>query len=129
MVEHKMIKPRGIRPKFMREGNQDFIEISIIGDPNIYRGKVTDEHRQKFPAEWEAYKSGRPLAVKGQALTELPDINEALAKAFGERGIRTLEELAHLSDAAIQRTGIIGAINFRKAAREKLGLSSERLVG
>lgn len=107
-----------LRAEFYRDGKSDYISIGIIGDPNVYKGKVTPEDIRKFPREWEAYQKGRPAdeEISGTPITEVPGITKQIAAQYKVNGIRTAEELAALNDMACSRVGL-GALSHRKAAQ------------
>jgi hypothetical protein len=107
-----------LRAEFYREGKSDYISISIVGDPNVYRGKVTPGDIVRFPREWEAYQKGRPAdeEINGTPITDVPGITKQLAAQYKTHGVRTAEELAALNDMACSRIGL-GAITHRKAAQ------------
>jgi hypothetical protein len=123
MIDVDIPEVRALRaqPRFYRnENGVDFVEISYIGvkDTNIH--KVKPKHMAMFRDEWSAYCDGRPMAKRaGTPLTDMPEINAALAKELTERNVHNLEELAVLSDAQCQGLGH-GMITNRKKANQLL---------
>lgn len=107
-----------LRVKFNRMGKSDYIEISIIGDPNVFKGKVTPGDVMRFPKEWEAYQKGRAdeEEIAGTPITDVPGISNELAAKYKLSGVRTAEELANLNDMACSRIGL-GTLTLRKAAK------------
>lgn len=109
-----------LRPRFYREGEKDFIEITAVGGRDTVIHKVGPADIKRFAAAWEAYTEGKEMPLrKGTALTELPQINAELAKTMIDRGVHNLEEVAFLSDAQCQGLGH-GTMNLRKQATELL---------
>jgi len=116
-TETKSNSRSNLRPVFSRENGQDYIEISIVGDPNVFRGKVTPKDVARFPREWDAYQKGRPADedVPGTPLTEIPGLTPNIAAQLKLKGVRTVEELAGLNDMACSQVGM-GALTLRKSA-------------
>jgi hypothetical protein len=113
------------QPRFYKDGNVDYVEISYVGvkDTNIH--KVKPEHMAKFRAEWDAYCDGRPMAVrKGTPLTTLSEISEQRAQELISRNLHTLEEMTYLSDAQCQGLGH-GMIALRKRAQNVIAQMRE----
>jgi hypothetical protein len=106
-----------LRCKFFRDGDRDYAEVVIIGDPNTLIQKVDEWHVKTFPREWEAYqRDAGEVEVKGTPLTEVPGIDRNAALALKLKGVRVAEELAALDDGAAQGLGM-GMMTFIKAAR------------
>ncbi len=105
------------QPRFYKDGNKDYVEISFIGTKDTIVKKVTPELMQKFRAEWDAYCDGRPMEKRpGTPLTELPEINEQVAQGLIARNLHNLEELSVLNDHQCQGLGH-GMITLRKKAQ------------
>lgn len=116
--------PGKVRPTFVREGDRDYVELKIIGDPNTVIEKVTPAHVQRWPREWEAYQQGKTeVEIKGTPLTDVPGIDRGQAMAYKLNNVRTAEELADLDDAACRGLGM-GAMTHRKAAQMLLKLNA-----
>lgn len=86
-------------PKYV---DMDFISIRLPGD----RGKeisvwsqVTDFYINRFPHEHQAFKTGKSQAVTGTPLSLWPQMNPSSIKELEHIGVRTLEQLASLSDS------------------------------
>jgi hypothetical protein len=106
-----------LRVKFFKDGDRDYAETTIIGDPNTLIQKVDEWHVKTFPREWEAYqRDGGEIQVQGTPLTEVPGIDRHVALALKLKGVRVAEELAALDDGAAQGLGM-GMQTFIKAAR------------
>lgn len=117
-----------LRARFYRDGNSDWVEITIIGDPNVAIRKVSQQDIADFPLEWQAYldQSSEP-EPDGLPLTDVPGLTPEVAKRYRQNRIRTVEELAALSDMACARLGM-GVLTMRKAAQNHLAaLRLERL--
>jgi len=67
--------------------------------------KVTDEHRERWPREYEAFKQGLEPDLNGTPLEEWAILNKAQVLELKAMNIRTIEDVAGLPDTAIQRIG------------------------
>jgi hypothetical protein len=104
--------------KFFRRGDQDFVEISVVGAKDTFVERAKPSHMAAFRNEWDAYCDGRPMQRRdGIALTDLPGLDEARAESYIARNVHTLEELAALSDAQCQGIGH-GTLTDRQGARK-----------
>ena len=108
-----------LRAKFFKDddNSQDYVEITIIGDPNTLIRKVKPEDVSRFPREWESYRAGTPEPiVGGTPLTEIPGVDKGLSLALKLKGVRNAEELCALDEAALKGLGM-NMITFQKAAK------------
>jgi hypothetical protein len=69
---------------------------------------VTEEHRERWPEQYRAFSSGRDPVLSGTPLEEWPVLNKAQVAELLHLQIRTVEELAGLSDIAVQHVGMGG---------------------
>jgi hypothetical protein len=112
--------PGTIRPRFYldpvqddlataREGRPMFrqmerVEMFIPGNPWTQPvHNVTDEHRARWPREYEQFRQGIDQTADGTPLEEWPVLNRAQVLELKGLQIQTIEEVATLSDAACQR--------------------------
>jgi predicted flap endonuclease-1-like 5' DNA nuclease len=79
---------------------------------------VTDVDRARFSADWKAYKNAAKVEIKGTPLTAIRGVGPALEKKLVGNGVRTVEELADMSDASLPRTIGMGAFSIRKKAQD-----------
>jgi hypothetical protein len=78
--------------------------------------EVTEEHRERWPDQYKAFKSGQDVVLTGTPLEEWPILNKAMIAELKHLQIRTVEELAGLSDVAVQHIGMGGQV-LRERAR------------
>jgi len=79
----------------------------------------------RFPQEWldriqrgyEAWRKGEELEVEGSPLRNWPVIGQSQRMNCEAAHIRTIEELAEASDAALELIGM-GAVALRQRARD-----------
>lgn len=115
--------PSKVRAKFFKgETGLDYVEISIVGDPNTVLRKVTPADTVTFAKEWDSYKSqSGELPISGTPLTEIPGIDNGVALGLRLKGVRTAEELAGLDETAAKALGM-GIWTFCQTARNLLKL-------
>lgn len=117
-----------VRGRFFQHNGKDFVELKIVGDPNTIVVRVTPEHTHQFPIEWAAYQDGKSVPEPdGTPLTEIPGVSNDMAMAFKLKGVRTVEEFAELSDAAVKALGL-GALTLRKSAINLLDAQKARAM-
>lgn len=83
-----------------------FVRIQIQGERDFISLAATSEHTERFPVEWQRYKSRPPV---GTSLLALPTMDHATARTIAELGLPTVEDVAHaeIVDAISPRaTGI-----------------------
>lgn len=86
---------------------------------------VTDEFRERWPKEYEAFKNGIEPDLNGTPLEEWAILNKAQVLELKSMHIRTIEDVATLPDTAVQRVGRGGyalrdrAIAFLDQAKEQ----------
>lgn len=101
-----------------------YLEIRVPGDKSLLVDRpVRDEDQHRFPREWYAFKAGDTEQVVGIPLSLWPSISAPRAEDLKAQKIRTIEELAAVSDANIQALGLDGrklrddAIAFLEATK------------
>ena len=70
--------------------------------------KVTDEHRQRWPAQYAAFKKLRTVAHEGTALEDWPRMTPSRIRELKAVNLFTVENVAGMNDAIIQRLGMGG---------------------
>ncbi len=124
--------PNGIRPRFYMEPVQDPLATAREGRPifhdeervelfmpgnqyNVPVLKVDDEHRNRWPREYEAFRKGVEIAPEGTPLEEWPILQRAMVMELKALGLRVVEDIATLSDQGTQRA--MGLMGLRAKAR------------
>ena len=102
-----------------------FVRIVTPGDAtNIVDQPVWDEprnpnsHTGRFPAEWAAFKANAKAPESGTPLDMMPGITKAQVAELKHFEVRTIEDLANLSDAHAGR--FMGINGMRTQARDYL---------
>lgn len=79
--------------------DREHIEIKIKGqDKGIYCDLVRDAHRKRFPIAYAAFKAGKEAPVVGTPVEQMSGIGPAMAHNLRGLNIRTIEDLASISD-------------------------------
>lgn len=81
-----------------------------------YPGRPSDPER--FPREWAAFQAGQNIEV-GLSIYNWEGVTPADARRFDLQGIKTVQQLAHVSDMNLSGLGV-GAMALREKAREFL---------
>jgi len=105
-----------------REGRPIFREeerVKVIMPGNALHipvFKVGPEHIERWPEQYKAFKAGLEPAVDGTPLEEWPILRKPQVAELKHIGIRTVEEMAEVSDAVVQRMGM-GGRHLKEAAK------------
>ncbi len=144
------------RPKLTKDGapiyaNVDYVTVRQPGDvnsvifeaehwikkiiPSDLDGKrMHPAHAEYYKKAYARYKEGQEIPVEGTAIKLWPVATAAQVALLNSLNIRTVEELANLSDEGLKRIGM-GAIELKMkakawlaAAKDKSGLTEEMLA-
>lgn len=125
------------RPIFREE---ERVEIIMPGNPHTRPvARVSNEHRERWPKEYEAFKAGMEMSPEGTPLEEWPILKRSQVMELKALGFKTVEHVSNMDDLAIQRIGMGGrrlkelAEGFlddaaRIAMTTQLSAENERLV-
>jgi hypothetical protein len=103
----------------------EYIEIAVPGDKsNIVHKPVTDEHRRKYRAQYADWKSGQEDAVSGTPLSEWTALGRSQVEELLYFKIRTVEQLASVSDGNLQHLGH-GYLELRRKAADYLAAAKD----
>lgn len=105
-----------------KEGRPIFDDVEMVqciipGDnKSMPTYAVNDDHRARWPKQYEAFKKGIDMPRHGTPLKEWPVMTPSLVAMFGAANIVTIEELAAVGDNHLQNLGM-GSRSFRDKAR------------
>lgn len=112
-------KPESIKQGKIVGEYREMVEVVIAGDRSqSWYGKVTDEHRDRWRPLYDAWKRGEEAPLDGTPLEKFPLIHESFAHQLRALGIRTVEQMANLTDTQAQ--GFMGGTEWRRKAHEFL---------
>ena len=115
----------------------DLVEVRRVGDMNTVIYKVSEKLsflEEHFPLELAAYqKTGATeIRAKGTPLTDIKGLGKRRASTLEKQDVKTVDQLAELSDASINSLGA-GMVDLRKKARDHIaeaaGIEPVRTVG
>lgn len=96
---------------------QDFILIISPGNSKTeVRRKASDNDKMAYAQEWAAYLQGKEQQIAGTPIELLPGMPNGMADALKAQYIYTIEQMAGLSDIAMQKVGM-GGNEIRNKAR------------
>jgi hypothetical protein len=96
---------------------EERVEVFMPGNNlNIPVFRVTDEHRERWPKQYDAFKKGLEPPTDGTPIEEWPALNRAQILELRYLNFRTVEDIANATDHALQRMGM-GARNLRDRAK------------
>jgi hypothetical protein len=99
-----------------------YIEMMMPGDKNnIVVEPVWDQHKQRFPKQWEQFVKGEEQMADGTPLKAAPFLTPSHVAELNHMRIVTVEQLANLPDTAM---GFMGAQEFKQAAKRYLEATS-----
>jgi hypothetical protein len=118
----------GFRTKQTGRPQYDDVEMVRIITPgdnkNIPVERVNDEHKARWPKEYEAFKAGIEAPLEGTPLAEWPPISRSQVAEFAHFNIRSVEQLAALGDHHLQNLGM-GARELRAQAKTFLEVAEK----
>lgn len=108
----------------------DFVKITMPGNlTSIIDTPVREEHKSRFPRQWQAYKNrvddSAGVGV-GTPISEWPRITPSQAEELRALKFYTVDAIAHASDAQLQGIGMVAGqsvFTFREDARRFLSLA------
>lgn len=100
----------------------EFVEIFASGNStNIVRRPARHMDKERFRRQYEAFKAGHEDQVQGTLLHEVPWITRSQVEELAYLRIRTLEQLANVSDAACSKH--VGLYDLKSKAQKALALA------
>lgn len=117
-VQNKFKSDQAGRPIF---DDVEFVEILIPGDKNtIVDEPARQHHRDRWPQWYDAFKKGQEAPSEGTPLEEWGGVTRSLVEELRFFHIRTVEQVAALDDAKLQRAIPMGGHALREKARRYL---------
>lgn len=100
--------------------DMEFVTVSAPGQrETLIHTQATDYYQWRFPAEYKAFKDGQQAAVTGTPLSIWPYLKPSDVKALEHQGVRTVEQLASLSDS------VKGMQSLKARAKEFLAAAKD----
>lgn len=103
--------------------DKEYIEIMSAGNANSIVGRIaTERDKRRYSRVYAMFKAGDDDQLVGTRLTEIPWIKRSQIEELTYRKIRTVENLAEISD---QDCNMPGMYELRKKARAWIQSSNE----
>jgi len=98
--------------------DREYVEIIVPGDKHsIVDVAVKDEHRDRWPRQYEAFKKSQDAPEDGTPIEEWAPIGASQALELRSSHVRTVEHLAGLSDSQLAKVVPMGGIALRAKAQ------------
>lgn len=102
----------------------DYIIIVCPGAPKSeVRRKASEQDKQEYRAEWNAYLQGKEHQASGTPVELLPNMPHGMSDMLKSLYIFSIEQLAALSDINLQKLGM-GGNELREKAKQFLEKST-----
>lgn len=109
--------------------DREYIEIVIKGQPHgIPHHEVTDEHRRRFPIAYAAFKAGKEVPLVGTPIDMLPGMGPSQALNLKAMNLRTIEDVAAVSDENTMNRMGMGARDLVNRCKAWVGEKSNESV-
>lgn len=80
----------------------EYVEIFIKGQKNsTFSRAVTDEDKADYPIAWKAFKENNPDLTEGTPIKFLAGVGPGVVLELNGVGVRTIEDMAELTDAGL----------------------------
>lgn len=100
--------------------SEERVEVIFPGNPwNKPVFKVAQEHIDRWPEAYKAFQQGNEMALDGVPIEHWPVLKRAQVLELKSLGFRTVENVAAMSDHAVQRIGM-GGQRLRDLAKSYL---------
>lgn len=105
--------------------DKEYVEIIVPGERGtIVEERVKDTHRERWPRAYEAFKGGQELVLEGTPIDEWPAVGPSQALEMKLSNVKTVEQLAGLSDALLSKVVPMGGHALRDKAKRFLEVAS-----
>ena len=101
----------------------EYIDIKIPGNRDGAARPATFKDKQRFPKHYQAFQQRIDMPTEGTPLSEWPHITRSLADEMAFMNIKTVEQLANLTDNNAAR--FMGAQMYKQKAKEWLEQAKE----
>jgi hypothetical protein len=100
--------------------NVEWVDIIVPGDmKSRFSSKVTEEHRNRWPLHYQAFKNKQEAPVSGTPIEQWPVLTPAQVDELKSYNIKTIEEMAALNETYLDAMGM-GSREMQVKARAYL---------
>lgn len=104
---------------------KDFVRITTPGDTKtVVVELVNDRHKNQYPRAWEAYEKGMEEVTEGTPISQWNQASISQARELAHFNVRTVEQLAMVSDGNVQTMGP-GYRQLRERAKQYLAATQD----
>lgn len=117
------------KAKSLEEGRPVFTDIEMVkimvpGDKgNVIERQVREQDKQRFPRQYAAFKNQEQEYIEGTPLEKWNYLSEAQVLELRHFNVRTVEQLAEMSDGNAQN--FVGINKLRQAAQQYVDAAKE----
>ncbi|MBF0309844.1 MAG: hypothetical protein HQL56_09975 [Magnetococcales bacterium] len=83
-----------------------YVRILTPGQKDEFVGPARDKDRERFPRQWDAFQRNMTLPLDGTPLEQWPALEVSQVADLKSLNIFTVDQLASLSDNALQKVGL-----------------------
>lgn len=129
LIVNFRMQPHLNKKKTSEEGrpiyeSREYVTIIVPGDKNnIVNCPVWEQHRQRFPRQYAAFKAGQTQELSGTPLEHVAWITREQVEELKFFHIRTLEQLSNCPDVHAQK--FMGINKLRQRARDHIQQAKE----
>lgn len=116
---YKTMERNDVRSTVMGKPEFDEVEcisIRVPGSRDEHVALVNDEYRERFKDEYRAWKANEGAPITGTPLAEWPAVTVSFVDEMKLVGVRTVEELAGMSDGHAMATPGLQTMKARAIA-------------
>lgn len=95
----------------------DYVKIQQPGEKDQWVGPATEAHKMRFPQQWDAYQRQVEQVPEGTPVQLLFPNEPHITELMLDLKIMTIEQLANLTEQAIERLGMDGRKYVNKATQ------------
>ncbi len=107
--------------------DREYVKIMIKGqDKQIVVQEVQKTHKERFPIAYLRFTQNKPLPVVGTPIEMMPGVGPSLAHQLKGMNLRTIEDVANITDESVMQSIGMGARDLVKRARAWLEQTSEK---
>ena len=108
----------------------EYVTIRVPGDRKTeWDGRVTAEHRGRFPREYAAFKAQQELPTEGTPLREWAPVTRSQVLELAAANVKTVEQLANLPDDLLNKSVSMGGFALRDKAKRFLDQAAGAAIG
>ena len=104
-IQDEAASAREGRPIFRHE---ERVQHLMPGSPNSPVERVRQEHIDRWPEQYAAFKRGSEMSIEGTPIEQWNILNRGMVMELKAIGFQTIEQIADASDLALQRIPRLG---------------------